>query len=261
MENLAYPEIEINDAIERLKLQPFHKIGLAATILSTRPLLHYLPIGIPSYTDHGVLHSQNLMKLLCGFLDNWKGTAFTSEEKYLLSAAVWLHDIGCLLGREKHNEKSVELLKHPCFSFLDNFMNGDLKECLKNIIISHSSKYDINKIPETPINRNVRLDLCCVTFRLLDGCDITDARTKPILFEILSSCNLIDPDSKDFWESHLSTIGSVFNGNEINVTYRVGKQKQAEVLVNHLKADLEVLNKIFGKYGMRFEIILRPSEF
>lgn len=255
----VYPEIE--SILGKLNLPDEYKLGVNATVLSVRELLHYLPGSVPSYTDHGVLHSQNLMRLLCNFLNNWSGQAFKNEEKYLLSLAVWLHDVGCLLGREKHNEKSVELLNHPRFSFLDNFLNGDLKACLSNIIIAHSSKYDFKKIPTIQINENVRLDLCCATFRLIDGCDITDARTKPILYDILDSYNLISEESKPFWKCHLSTIGAVFNGNDINITYRKGKKKDANLLIAHLRSDLRPMNKIFGKHGMFFEVKLRSSEF
>jgi hypothetical protein len=201
------------------------------------------------------------MRLLGNFLKNWTGPIFKTEEKYLLSLAVWLHDIGCLIEREKHNEKSVELLGHPRFSFLDNFLDGGLKACLSNIIIAHSSTYDLKKIPKTAIHENIRLDLCCATFRLLDGCDITDARTKPILYDILDSYHLINDVSQPFWKCHLSTIGAVFDGNDINITYRRGKKKEASLLINHLKKDLRKMNKIFGKHGMTFEIKLRPSEF
>jgi hypothetical protein len=255
----VYPEIE--GILAELKLPTEYKLGVSATILSVRELLHYLPGSEPSYTDHGVLHSQNLMRLLSNFLNNWTGTAFTNEEKYLLSLAVWLHDIGCLLGREKHNEKSVQLLNHPRFSFLDNFLNGDLKACLSNIIIAHASKYDLKKIPRTQINENVRLDLCCVTFRLIDGCDITDARTKPILYDILDSYHLISDESKPFWRCHLSTIGAVFDGNNINITYRKGKKTEASLLINHFKKDIRKMNTVFGKHGMIFAIKLRSSEF
>lgn len=259
MEPPAYPEIQ--DILEALNLPGEYKIGVNATVLSVRPLLHYLPSRIPSYTDHGVLHSENLMRLLCNFLNNWTGTRFKNEEKYLLSVAVWLHDIGCLLGRDNHNEKSVALLRHSRFSFLDNFLNGDLKACLKYIIIAHSSTYDLNKIPTTSFHKDVRLDLSCATFRLMDGCDITDARTKAILYDILKTHNLISKKSRDFWKCHLSTIGAVFSRNDINITYRKGKRKEANRLVAHLNEDLEKLNRIFGKHGMTFELKLRPSEY
>jgi len=255
----AYPEIE--ECLEKLNLPSGYKSGVRTTVLMVRPLLYYLPRGIPQYTDHGVLHSQNLLRLLCNFVNNWAGTAFANEEKYLLSIAVWLHDIGCLLGREKHNENSVKLLEHPRFSFIDNLLDGDLRSCLKYIIVSHSSDYKLKNIPKIPVHQDVRLKLACATFRSIDGCDITDARTKPILYDILKTYSLLEKDSIEIWECHLSTIGAVFQGNDINITYRKGKRKEARLLTDHLREDLKKLNRIFKKYGMSFRIRLRPSEY
>jgi len=259
MASPEYPEIE--DWLNKLDLPSGYKSGVQHTILMMRPLLHYMPRGIPEYTDHGVLHSQNLMTLLCGFVQNWAGEPFTNEERYLLSLAVWLHDVGCLLGRERHNEKSVNLLRHPRFSYIDSLLSGDLQSCLKYIIISHVTDYDLKEVPKKPIHEKVRLRLVCATFRLVDGCDITDARTKPVLYDILKTYSLLEEGSIKYWESHLSTIGTVFQGNAIYVTYRKGKRKESEMLVSHLKKDLRRLNRVFEKYGMSFRIKLHSSEY
>lgn len=252
---------EIEQILDEIDLPTKYKSRVQHVIFLIRPLLHYLPRGIPRYTDHGVLHSQNLMRLLSNFLSNWTSTPFSDEEKYLLCLSVWLHDIGCLLGRKKHNEKSVKLLEHQRFSFIDGLLDGALQSCLKYIIVSHSTDYDLERIPKDPIDPNVRLRLTCATFRLIDGCDITDARTKPILYDILTSYSLLGKENFENWRCHLSTIGAVFKGSNIYITYRRGKRRQAETLLRHLKTDLKSLNGIFGKYGLTFRTRLRWSEY
>lgn len=212
-----------------------------------RPILNSLPRAIPDYTDHGTIHSDNLMNLLCNFLGNFDTFPFSQEEKLLLCLCVHLHDIGCILGRADHNKKSVKLLKHRRFSFLEDMVGDDLLACLKYMVLSHSSDYDLESIPREPIHANVRHRLICAVFRLLDGCELSSARTKRVLYEILKTYKKIKPEDAKYWEAHLSTLSVVFNGNTIFVMSK--NLRKTRTLIKHLRKDLKEINRVFEEEG------------
>jgi len=210
------------------------------------PLLFYIPRAIPHYTDHGIIHSRNLLRLLSNFIENFRAVrTFSEEEKLLLCQAVWLHDVGCLLGREHHNENSLKILKHNRFTFLEDALGKDLFTCLKYVIVSHSSTYNLRKIPKEPIHHKVNLRLICAVFRLLDGCDVTFSRSRPVLFEILRTYNLIDDKSVPIWEAHINIFSVTFKNNHIFIDYE--DPKKSKISIEHLKKDLNEINKIFEK--------------
>ena len=216
-------------------------------------LLNYLPRAIPDYTDHGVQHSSNLTRLFCNFVQNleknFKGAELTEEERWLVCLAIWLHDIGCLLTTEeekaKHNKYSVEMLQRPEFHILADMLGDDMLKCVKFVVISHSSSYDLKNIPSEPIHSKIRLRLICAIFRLMDGCDITSARTKKVLYELLKAYKLLDDESMKFWEAHRSISSVVFERKEIVID--CDDVDKAELLVKHLENDLEKINQTLAE--------------
>lgn len=169
--------------------------------------------------------------------------SFSQEEKLLLCLAIHLHDVGCLLGRTNHNKKSVKLMEHKRFSFLEDMIGDDLLTCLKYMVISHSSDYDLESIPREPAHARVRLRLLCAIFRLLDGCELSSARTKRVLYEILKTYSRIKPEANKYWEAHLSISSVVFSDNMIFVDSK--NLRKTRRLTKHLKRDLKIINKVF----------------
>jgi exopolyphosphatase/pppGpp-phosphohydrolase len=197
--------------------------------------------------------------LLINFRDNFANHfSLSQEEKLLLCLAIYLHDIGCILGREKHSEKSSKLLRRKEFTFLSGIIGDDMLKCLEYIILYHSSDYDLTCIPREPLHYRVRLRLLCAIFRLLDGCELTSARTKRVLYEILKTYKKIKPKAKKFWEAHLSIVSLVFKGNDIVVDCK--NIVKARVLIKHFQEELDKVNKIFKEEGFP-QLNLRVKRF
>jgi len=83
--------------------------------------------------------------------------------------------------------------------------------------------------------------MICAIFRLIDACDISRARVRPIVYDILNDHNLIDKESKKWWEAHINITSVVFNKGYIDVA--VKDEIKAKVLINHLRRDLRSINR------------------
>lgn len=241
----------IIEGLDEISLDERHRSAVVQVAGLVQQVLNYLPRSIPQYTDHGVQHSNNLMRRFSNFLENLQefNLELTEEERWLVCLAIWLHDIGCLIAeegeREKHNEYSVQLLERVEFGILEDILGSDILKCLKFVVISHSSNYCLEQVPKEPLHPNIRLRLICAIFRLLDGCDITSARTKRVLYEILKAYNLLDQKSKKFWEAHRSISSAVFEGDTIKID--CDNTDTAELLIEHLEKDLREINRIFSE--------------
>ena len=211
------------------------------------PILAYLPKGIPHHTDHGLRHSNNLLRLLVDFTKNFPGFVASQEEKLLLYLAIHLHDVGCILGRFQHNKKSIKLLRHRRFSFLEDRVGKDLLACLNFVILSHSSDYDLSRVPRQPIHSNVRLRLICAIFRLLDECDISSARISKALYDILTTYSKLNPKSLPFWEAHLNILTVIFRENDIIIG--TGNLTKTRALIGPLRNKLKKINIVFEEEG------------
>jgi uncharacterized UPF0160 family protein len=239
--------------LDEIDLTEEHKTSIKFTFTFVKQILNYLPRAIPDYTDHGVQHSNNLMKIFSNFLSNQKDhfeKAFlTEEERWVICLAIWLHDIGVLVTKQeekdKHNENSVEILDRPEFEFLKSQLGKDIVKCLKFVIKNHSSKCDLNAITKDPIHPKIRLRLICAIFRLIDGCDVTSARTKPVLYKLLRAYDLLNQDSVEYWEAHLTISSAVFKKEEIIID--CDDPTTAKKLTDHLEKEINRINLILNQ--------------
>lgn len=212
-------------------------------------ILSFLPISIHDFTDHGMLHSNNLLKLFVRFTKRVSGFSFSQEEKLLICLAIYVHDVGCIIGRPEHNKKSAKLImKHTSFSYLQSQIGSDLLNCLKCIVLSHSSDYDLQRIQKEPIHDKVNLRAVCALFRLLDGCEISSARVSKPLYDILTSYNKIKRQHRKYWDAHISIISLVFRNNRIIIDSN--NLSKTRLVSNHLKKDLREINRIFEEENL-----------
>jgi len=175
--------------------------------------------------------------------------------------AIWLHDIGCILGREKHSEKSVKLLEEiEVFRSLRTRIGDSLFECLKYVILSHSSWYDLSNIPTHPIHSKVNLLKVCAVFRLLDECDLSSERIR-VIYEILERYGLLsDEGSKKFWKAHLEIVSVVFRGDKVIINCK--NQDPAELLIEHFRSELDIINTALHKVCFpRLEVEIVELDF
>jgi|GEM_PF-4499157 exopolyphosphatase/pppGpp-phosphohydrolase len=185
------------------------------------------------------------MKLLCNFQENFSDVNFSQEEKLLLCLAALLHDLGCILGRQDHAKKSIKILEHERFGFVQDMIGDDLLTCLKYIILSHPSSYDLNELPINPIHADVRLNLICAIFKLLDECELSSARVTHMLYDILKTFSKIRNNAVKYWEAHINIISVVFKNNVIYIGSK--NPEKTKMLTDHFKKELRKVNKIFLK--------------
>jgi len=206
-----------------------------------RQILRFLPRGVPDFPSHGVDHSEKIVILINDFIEEWK-PELSVKEIYLLYLAAWAHDIGCLNGREKHHIKSVELLKKtPVF---ESLLGDEIFTDLKWIVVSHSSKYLMVKVPKTCFG--VRLKLVASIFRILDGCEMGSSKCPPIVYNLIDD---LHPESKKHWEAHLSIIGIKLSYPKIEIyTKNIGK---CEILTSHLDEEIYSVKHILDEYDIK----------
>ena len=234
----------MKESLDELRLKEEYQSIILYTRGYVEHILNFLPISIHDFTDHGMLHSNNLLKLFVRFARNIRGFSFSQEEKLLICLAIYVHDVGCIIGRSEHNKKSAKLImKHSSISNLQSQIGSDLLNCLKCVTLSHSGTYDLQKIQKEPIHDEVNLRVICAVFRLLDECEISSARVSKPLYDILTSYSKIKSEHRKYWDAHISIISLVFRGKKIIIdSDNLGKTR---LLSNHLKKNLQQINRIF----------------
>lgn len=217
------------------------------------PLLAYLPRRTKDFTDHAIIHSNNLLKILAAFVENLGIKQLREEERFCFCLAIYMHDLGCLIDRSKHNLYSAKILGHDRFKFIESKIGSDIMECVKYLALSHSSNYHLEQLPKHKIHSNVRLDLTCAIFRLIDGCDLMPERANPVLYDILMKYDPLEPDSQEIWHAHSNVAGVVFEKNAIVISTR--NKSSTNVLTEHLREDLKDINRVFCVYGLpKFQV-------
>lgn len=235
------------------------KVSCIGVYNSIQAILHFLPREIPDYTDHGILHSENLIDYYIQFESQYGQNFFSSEEKGVIISAIILHDVGCIIDRDNHHEHSVKLIETGRLHAISDYYDAAMFTCVKNAILYHSSKENLNKVPNG-IHPKIRLPLICAVFRLLDGLDLSKSRTKDLLYDILIEYKKLDLESIPFWEAHMNIENVLIIGDKIKLN--VYDADKVQLLSDHLSEDLEDINQIFVQYGLdslTVEIVIVPQ--
>jgi len=232
------------------------KTVLVAVSKYAESFLRFAPRKIKNFPSHGVDHSVSIIRMINSFPEEW-GIKLNRTERFLLYAAAWLHDIGCVKDRTPHNTISVDILMNST-SVCDwlNSLDPDLLFILGYVIESHSSSYDISTVPE---NRgSVRVRLICAIFRLLDACEITNFKCPAqVYYEIKDDLKnpdgSVDTDAIEFWEGHMSIKDLVFVKPEIVII--VNKARKSKNITDRLVKEIESVQKIFRENGLDVPVV------
>jgi hypothetical protein len=209
--------------------------------------LRFIPRNIKNFPSHGMDHSINIINLTNAFVDGWS-ISLSEDERYLLYLAAWLHDIGCICGREHHNEVSFQILARNesiCNSI--NAVNGNVLHDLKYVINSHSSIYPIDTVPK--MRSRVRLRLICSIFRLLDACEISCTKCPKEVFSLIRPTLDGDPIAYSFWDGHMRIRSLTYKKPDIEVLV-VDSNDNSQKIIGRLKGEIESITAIFDESGI-----------
>lgn len=219
------------------------------------PLLHWIPRGIPEHTDHGILHSTNVLRYIRD-ISNEYPIKFKEEERFILALSAVLHDLGCLTGRENHNEKTLKILAKNQFDLL-RFLLGSLHyRVLQQVIIAHSRSFYLNQISDDP-SPDIRLKFISAIFRLADACDISSLRVKKLLLEILVEEDLLDKTSEKIWKSHLQIENILIK--ETKIKPQIYNKTLAKTCLDALEEEIDSVNGVLSENSFPI-FTLEPEE-
>jgi hypothetical protein len=170
----------------------------------------YVTTVIPHYTDHGQKHVVRLMELCGRLLKNsvpgladapiLDATSFNFYEIYLLLCATVWHDVGNLLGRERHNEKITKVANRLKKHF---FVDKDIEEYAFQIAKAHTGQDGVRR--EIPVdstdymNNEINLRFLGATLRFADELEEGEVRIDKNYYEAMK--DKIPADKRIYWET------------------------------------------------------------
>lgn len=229
--NTTIVEYEYVSAPYEAKLKQFE--------LFSEKFLKFIPRTIPDYPSHGIDHSKNIISLLNKFIRNWH-IKLSEQEAYLMYLGAWVHDIGCIVTRKSHNEISADIInKTP---FFHSFLDKDILTLLQYVVKAHSSSYNIKSVSKECLD--IRLQLICSIFRLMDACEIESAKCPKEVYAFIKGS--LDRESKKYWRAHMNICGVTFITPEIIVL--VEDSKLSNILIDHLGEEIDSIKDVFMDY-------------
>jgi metal-dependent HD superfamily phosphatase/phosphodiesterase len=223
---------------------------LAELRMSVLPLLQYVPRSIGDYTDHGASHSEELDRLvqLVVQMCNSKNRKcnISPLEEYLLLCASWLHDIGNLRGREKHNETTCSLIKKLAGKHIWGIIDGT-KEYLSWICFAHSREVKLDKVKETvELKGTIKLRYLSALFRLIDASDMASRRAPTCVFEAIA--DQLSNESKQYWKTHQAISDVCFREDSQEILVTVTRRNAAKTALDEYGKEFESVQKILSDY-------------
>lgn len=194
--------------------------------------LRYLPREIPEFPSHGPDHSSSLIQIINDFVSNWDND-LSEEEIFLLYVSAWVHDIGCLVSREDHQKKSVELIdKHEMFKQL---LGQNLYTCLKYVVKYHSSHERIVEVPSEW--GGIHLQKLCSIFRILDACEICETKCPNEVYTVvMSSDRPFGAEANSYWKAHMNIQSLKFESPKIKIY--VDDLTECKILTGKLEEEI-----------------------
>ena len=217
----------------------------------------------PTYTDHGVAHSEKVLSIINTLIKNCD--KLTDEELFCLYCSAWLHDIG-MVGdvdprlmtdyyrtkiRDEHHFRSFSIIINEREKF-------GLSERQAKIVAwisrAHSSRFnEWEKLKEIGGKFNVQLCSIAAVLRLADELDLTAERAGRFWSERMPPTR----ESSIHFDKHLSVKNvKVEDDQIILVLYRLGTcydEKMKEDIIEKLSGELKRLKEYLEDIGLDFK--------
>ena len=242
-----------------------------ASQLWARPLIRH-------YTEHGIKHSENIIKIMDRLIDN--NVSLNDYEAFILLSATYLHDIGMQQSnpkelisgqvqrtldemdiiRKNHNDLSYDMIfdsvndKKICPSLsLENFR--DYVDCIACLVKYHR-KYDLRELTDDSFKgEKIRIPLLAALLRLGDE---LDADCDRVNIEQLKFDN-IPIESKFYWWCCLYVKSINIENGKINTIFRFPQKYKGNDILTLLQKrvtesferQLDEVYDLLDSYGLR----------
>ncbi|MDE7423562.1 MAG: HD domain-containing protein [Lachnospiraceae bacterium] len=233
------------------------------------------------YTDHSITHSIRIANIISQIIENID-VHFNEEEKFILLAALLLHDIGMQtpdyadLGelplnieglekiRKKHHEYSEKLIidSIQCSEEEAYFLGLNSKEEFVDdiaLVAKYHRKMDIAVLDNDVIgDKIIRLRLLCALIRLGDCLDLDYRRVN--IKRLLVFTN-IPIESKFYWYAHHYVSGLLIQTQKIHIYFKFPKQYESrdeftnkiiEYMTSEIRNQIDEVYDILDEYNIRF---------
>jgi len=239
------------------------------------PFIH--PQGLfKYYTVHSEGHSEAVIKILDKLTE---GVNLSEYENFLLKCGAWLHDIGMLMRegediynpevcnriREEHHKRSAEYIRERWRKI--GLSDETEATIIQWICYAHSSKVDINKVPEeTHIpGENVRTRFLAALLRLADALDCGKNRLPPEDYRLLPQ---IPQESQEEYWKHEIVERVEIKGSKICVEmllkYKDHKENNvADKVKEKIEEELNSVRDVLERYNLHFKLdfnVIEPPE-
>jgi hypothetical protein len=232
---------------------------------SVQPILAYSQRELKDFTTHGEDHSEGIESLLTEIISRCEteggNCAITPFERYIMVCAAWLHDIGNVLGRDLHNEKTCDIITKLVPTHIEG-LDPDFVEFVKWICLYHCKNTEIDDVPlQIPYRGgNIRLRYLTAIFRLADAGDMDNRRAPIGVFEIIK--DQLTKKSIGIWRSHqaIRDVSFLSAGRSIIVT--VKDKRIASWALRDFKAEFTAVESVLRQYDFPYQeiVVVRESK-
>jgi hypothetical protein len=231
----------------------------------------------PYFTAHGIPHIRNVMRYAGFFINALKHTSakLNDDEVFVLSAAVWLHDVGMMVAKDNEDENVTRKL-HNIRSYEYIIRNhqdlglsqGDLYIPVARVAKAHrdidleDDKYNNYTCFKDPI----RLRLLSAILRIADALDVGNARAPDEVREKLSMS--FTKENEFHWIKHkyVSCTTSKIQESEqgqiclqLNIITHIPTEEYSKRIIEPyviapIKEELKGVEYLFNQNGLFLEI-------
>jgi hypothetical protein len=235
----------------KLNLNRLHEAWIGSLSFSVTPILTYIHRGIGDLTVHGADHCREVERIgidvlqKCNRMERKCNTS--SYEDYLVVASAWLHDLGNIYGRLKHNENSCKIIDKIGKEYLWGLVPNAV-DLVKWICYTHLSSVDINGVDEfVDVEGGVKLRYLAALFRLLDASDMANRRAPAPVYVLLKD-SFEDADADKHWTSHQAIMDVSFPEDSELIVITVIDKDKAQLAVENFKKDFDSVKHVLAHY-------------
>jgi exopolyphosphatase/pppGpp-phosphohydrolase len=224
----------------------------------------FIARGIDELVDHGAAHAEEVLtkiKALCASCSSIVG--LSEAETYLLQLTAWLHDIGCIVARERHEKTSCDILERIGTELL---LDTEVVRLLRLLILYHRGEAGIAALARRPqdylFENPVRIDLLVALFRLADACDVGHRSTRAMVGEraprmvFKAIGDQLSNKSVEHWRAHMNSLGTTIDKRTGHIIVHRRDHQNIDIVLKALKWEIKRVRPVLDKYQLPFTEVI-----